>query len=446
MLRKQRRDAPGAWPGVRTKTLRMLGIAVACTVVLWIPSLVQQVRGNPGNLTNLWHAGKITTNNNNTPLQALDAVVSIVAKPPFWLGNSFRRPSFGHHHIEIPGMILGGLLAAFVLGLVVVAYRKRDHTSLTILAVSIVTMLASTYNITRAPSPYGFRAQYLHSLWVMAMFTWLAIAITLVRNLPPLTTPIARRRIASFGAVATLLVSLFAMRHTDPGTGSNGTNDRSVALNKQVLAPAVDALRDKGQVEVVAAGSFFNFAVASSLILALQTAGIDFCVPAGLVDQYSDHRACKPGGADTVVIVGSSGFPASPGEAVVAEGSTLTPKEQQELSVLAGKVAHWLAAQDEITVTPATRAFLVDRYGAGDAELRILASIDPGDAPLQYLALSDKFANFVNALARTEPDGTVVAPIETGDFSDADLVRWAELVTEANDGNSVRISILNPPS
>ncbi len=443
-LRRARAEHPEGWPALRRRTLQALGIALACTVVLWIPSLVQQVRNRPGNLTNLWHAGKITIHNHNTPLQALDAVVSIVAKPPFWLGNSFRNPSFGKHHIEIPGMILGGVLTLVLLGLVVLAYRRRDRTSLTILGVAIVTMVASAYNITRAPSPYGFRAQYLHSLWVMAMFTWLAVVVTVVRNVPALTRPVTARRIAGAGAAATLLVSALALPHKDPGSGTNGTSDTSMELTKQVIDPAVKALRGKGQVEVVTAGSFSNFAVASALVLALQTAGVDFCVPPGLVDQYTVRRACNPGGADVIVAVESAVYPASPTETVIVEGSLLTPAEQRELSDLTGKVAHWLAGQDSITVTPATKAYLTAHYGATQAKLRTIDSLDPHGDPLQYLALSPKFANFVSVLARTAPDGTVKAPIETGSFPEADLVRWADLVTKANNGNTVRIAIQNP--
>ena len=104
-LWRRRKDSE-TWPAHRTRALQMVGLALACSVVLWIPSLVQQFRNSPGNLTNLWNARSITSHH-NTAAQAADAVVSILAKPPFWLGNSFRQPSFGTQGIGTSDIVLG---------------------------------------------------------------------------------------------------------------------------------------------------------------------------------------------------------------------------------------------------------------------------------------------------------------------------------------------------
>lgn len=53
-LRNARRNEPDKWPGLRRKLIRQLLIGLAITVVLWLPSLIQQFTNNPGNLTNLW--------------------------------------------------------------------------------------------------------------------------------------------------------------------------------------------------------------------------------------------------------------------------------------------------------------------------------------------------------------------------------------------------------
>ena len=443
-LRRARRDE-AAWPAHRTWTVKMLALALGCTVVLWVPSLVQQVRNSPGNLTNLWHAGKITSHNHNTMSQALDAVVSIIAKPPFWLGNSFRHPGFGTTGIGAAGSILGVVLVLAVVALCVLAFRKRDRTSLSALAVAIVTALVSTYNVTRAPSPYGFRVQYLHSLWVMAMFVWMAAAITLVRNVPLVTSRDGARRAAHVGAAATLLVAALALPHRNAGAGTNGTSDWAVALVKQVRKPTVEALRGKGQVLLFTAGTFSTFSVWASLVLALESDGVDVCVLPQFVDQYGPARACKPGGPDRYVAVESAVFPANPDEQVIAEGNRLSAAERADFNRLAPRVAAWLATQERLVVTPSVHATIVAQIGAASAEIVEKKVVDTGGLDLTVLALSQSFADFVATRSVLHPDGTAIPAFETGSFPAADLVRWAKLANLADNTGTVRIAYQKRP-
>jgi hypothetical protein len=442
--RRAHRDE-SAWPEHRRKLVKMLLLALGCTVVLWIPSLVQQVRNDPGNLTNLWHAGKITAHNHNTMGQALDAVVSIIMKPPFWLGNSFRHPGFGTAGIGAAGSILGVVLVLAFVALVVLAVRKRDRTSISALTVAIVTTLVSTYNITRAPSPYGFRVQYLHSLWVMAMVVWMAAAITLVRNVPIVTARVHARRAAHVGAAATLLVAALALPHRNAGKGTNGTSDWAVALIKQVRKPTVEALRGKGQVLLFTAGTFSTFSIWAGLVLALETDGVDVCVLPEYVDQYGPKRACKPGGPDRYVAVESAVFPPNPDEQVIAEGSSLTPAQRADFNRLAPRVAAWLASQKQLVVTPSVHATIVAQIGAPSAEIVEAKVVDTGGLGRNVLALSQSFADFVATRSVVRPDGSVIPAFETGSFPAADLVRWAKLANLADNTGTVRIAFQQRP-
>lgn len=440
----ERRKEQEGWPAHRSRTIRMAGLALGATVVLWIPSLVQQFRNSPGNLTNLWYARTLTSHR-NTPKQAADAVVSILAKPPFWLGDSFRYPSFGTNAIGTSSVVLGIALAIGFAAVVVFALRKRDRTSLSLLAVALVSVAANSYNITRAPSPFGFRVQYLHSLWVMAMFVWLAVAITLVRNVSLLATRDAARRIGYFGVAATLLTSALTIPHRAPSTDTNGTADWSVAIAKEVRAPTVAALRGKGQILLLPWGSFYTYSIWSSLILALETADIDVCVQPEHVDQYGPKRACKPGGPDLTVTIRTAVFPPSPNEKVIAVATTLTATEQAEFKALSPRVAAWLATQDELVVTPAVHAEIAATIGEDNARTIEQTVLDTAGRPTQVLALSQAFADFVGTRSIKGPDGKVVAAVETGTFPAADLVRWAELARMADNQRSIRIAILTLP-
>ena len=56
-LRRRRRDERDAWPATRRRLVRFGGLAVALTVVVWLPPLYQQLFGTgPGNLGALLNA------------------------------------------------------------------------------------------------------------------------------------------------------------------------------------------------------------------------------------------------------------------------------------------------------------------------------------------------------------------------------------------------------
>lgn len=437
---RHRADSDG-WPAYRSRLFRMLGLGIALTVLLWIPSLIQQLQNSPGNLTNLWNAKSISEHNHNTLSQALDATTSILAKPPFWLGNSFRYPGFGMQGIDTLDTVILIVLVVAYIGLVLVAYRRHDHTSLAALGIAGVATVASVYNITRAPSPYGFRVQYLHSLWVVAMFVWVAVATTIIRNVPPLTTRVAVRRIAGFGAAATLLVAAFTLPHRGAGTVTNGTSDHTTALFKQVRGPAVEGLQGKGQVMLAASGTFSTYAIWAGMILALESNGIDVCVAPIFVEQYGVNRACKPGGPDVFVSVTTAAFPAAPYQKVVAEGTTMSKAEQAEYQRLAGKVAGWLSTQKKLEVSPEIHTTIVKALPEKDAKIIENRVVDTGGLGLGILALSQSFADFVATRSIRKPDGTVIAAFKTPGLSPEDLVRWAELAHDANAFGTIRISI-----
>ena len=279
----------------------------------------------------------------------------------------------------------------------------------------------------------------------MAMFIWLAAAITLIRNVPVLSTRDGTRRVAHVGVAATLLVAAFALPHRGAARDTNGTADWSVALVKKVREPAVDALRGKGQVLLFATGRFATFSVWSSLVLALETAGVDVCVLPEFVAQYGPRRACKPGGPDLIVAVETAVFPPNPTEKVLVEASTLTDAEQADFKRLAPRVAAWLATQKTIKVTPSVHATIAATIGEDNAAIVEQRVLDTGDLDLSVLALSQQFADFVATRSVEGPDGKVVPAIETGSFPGADLVRWAKLANVADNQRTIRIAVQTLP-
>lgn len=451
VLRRAHRAHPDTWPATKKQLKKSLGISALITVLLWVPSLIQQFTMHPGNLTNLWRASGSGLHRSLSFSQALQAVVSIIAVPPFWLRDSFTTQTIGSDSIDGLRIGLGiGVLVALV-GLGILASRRRDRTTLALLGIALVALAASVVNITQAPSIYGFKRQYFRSMWGAAMFTWMAIVIAVVRSLPHREATGRPRggtvpRLAAVGTLMTVLVAIAAFPHQDPGPGTNGTSPSSVVLARQVISPSVEALRGKGQVMVFAAGAFTSYNLSSSLILALATAGVDVCVLPFLVPQYGASRACNKGGPDLYVAVESAVFPARSTEKVIAEGTAMSKSEQAELSELGRKVSNWLATVDSLTVTPSVHAKMSARLGEAATREGEKGILDLGTGDLRLLSWSTDFAVFVNARSEVAPDGSIIPAVETGTFPAKDLVRWAQLVVKADQGNTVRIAIEQPDS
>ncbi len=440
VLRAERRRAPDLWPATRRTLLVQLVIGAAITVVLWLPTLIQQFTNSPGNLTNLYNASRVDLARTVDLTHALDVVVTMLAQPPFWFRNTFNTP-LTTTPLSPLQMVFGVVFIAGLGYLAVLAARRRDRLVVTALAITAVALIAATWNILNAPTDFGFRRGYFRSLWGTMMFVWMTVALAVVRALPRRTLDAVRssRVTLACGVAATAVVALLAVPHQDPGKGTNGSGDASVALAQKLNNRGIVALRDRGQVQVAAGGDFSSYALSSSLILALDTYGVDVCVPKVMVPQFGKHRACDAGGPDLYATVSSAAFPPYPGEKIEFEATLLTKAERRARSRLAGRVADWLGSQTEIHASPRVRKTLVDAYGEDAADRYEAKKFDTKGFPLTSLMISPDFVDFVATRSYWNPDGTPNAAIDTGDLDPAVLMRWADLVQREYTGESVRV-------
>ncbi len=446
VLRGERRADPEAWPDTRRTLLRNLGIGVGLTVVLWLPSLIQQFTNSPGNLTNLYNASQVDLSRTVDLSHALDVIMSMLAQPPFWFRNTFNTP-LETTPLTIAQAALGLAIVAAMVTLAVLAARRRDRVALTALVIAGVALVAAVANILNAPTDFGFRRGYFRSLWGTMMFVWLAVALAAVRALGPGITARLRasRAVPAVGVAAVAVMALAASPHLSPGKGTNGSSDEAVALAQRMNNRAIVLLRDRGQVQVSSAGDFSSFGLSSTLILALDSYGVDVCVPEVMVPQYGDHRACDPEGADVFVTVTSAAFPPFPGETSILELTLLTDAERATRSRLAGQVSDWLQTQTAIRASPRVRATLTEAYGPQAADRYEQQKFDTDGFPLTTLMFSPDFVDFIVTRSHWNADGTADVAIETGDLDPAVLLRWAELVHRAYTGESVRLATTEGP-
>ncbi len=439
-LRSARRDDPGTWPELRHRVARQLLVGVVITIVLWVPTLIQQFQNSPGNLTNLYNASRVDLSRTVSVSEALNVIVSMVSEPPFWLRNTFITP-LGATSASVAQLVIAVVIVAVMTFLGVLAARRRDRTTLTALIIAGVALIAGLVNILMAPTDFGFKRGYFRSLWGTMMFAWLAVAVALVQALRGRVRirATSARAFAAVGVAATLVVSLVAMPHQNPGKGTNGSSDASVALAQRMVNRAVVLLRNRGQVQVSSAGDFTAFGLSSTLILALDSYGVDVCVPPEMVGQYGDQRACDRGGPDVYATVTSAAFPPFYGEKVVMQATLLTPAEQRTERRLGAKVRAWLATQTSIHSSPRVRKILIDAYGPDAADRFDAKQFATAGLPLETLATSPPFVEYIVNRSEVRPDGSVDAAIVTGKLPPEDLVRWATLVWREYTGESVRV-------
>ena len=119
-LFRHRRLADPTWPQMRRRSLRALISAGVITVIMWVPSLVQEFTHHPGNLTNLWRIYGARPQVASVWGDAYGVLASFFTSPPFWLRGSRSSnllmysvpPGIGAQIVV--GVLLGGL--AIVLG------------------------------------------------------------------------------------------------------------------------------------------------------------------------------------------------------------------------------------------------------------------------------------------------------------------------------------------
>ncbi|MBS1848344.1 MAG: hypothetical protein JST73_08710, partial [Actinobacteria bacterium] len=292
----------------------------------------------------------------------------------------------------------------------------------------------------KAPTDYGYWNSYFRSLWPTMMFAWLAVGVAAVRSVPSRWFDSARIPTASLmtGVGAVAVVAGLAVPHVDPGT-TNGSTDDSVTMAQPMIDRSVTLLKHRGQVEVSAGGDFSSLALTSTLVLALESYGVDVCVPADVVAQYGKHRACTKHGPNVYAMVSSAAFPPFPGQHVEWETTLLTRSEQRQRDRDAAKVRAWLATQHEVRVSPRVHHTLVEAYGFAGATGYERSQLDTHGAPPEALVFSPDFVTFIVTRSFWRPDGTADVAIDTGSLDPAVLLRWAELVYREYMGGSARV-------
>ncbi len=378
--RRTRSKDPQAAAEQRRRLRRSLLAAGIITVVMWVPTLIEQFTSDPGNLRELTASVGGDRPTVGSWFSALHVVLSVVARPMFWLRGTFDapaylRPPIGGELIDdfaVYDLIAGLVLAVLGVVLVVGAVRRRDSTGLWLLIVAGVALAVSVVTTQAAPAYFSTPTGYLRALWATAMFVWFAVALNLIRWFG------AHLRSSLLVPAGALLV-VVTVANLPAKSGTLGTErhiDWVVATMNDTVVPRFDG---DEPVRVVTALGFDSHRFGAALKLALRDASVPFCLPEGDLSNNSKSQRGCPEGVDRAVSVIVLDDPdrSLEGELLVHE-PLLDESERAELARLNARIDAWLDGRDRLRLTPGAREGLAGHLG-GVYGAELSAVLEPRD-------------------------------------------------------------------
>ena len=265
--------------------------AVVTALLAWTPALVQQLRGDPGNLALLWRGW----NDSGLPAAGLRTSLRVVAYHLDPFGNWLTGGEVLTRHGLPVGTVL---LAVAVVGAMAVAWRRRSDPSWravgTLLATLTVTVLAAVVGISRTTgNVYDYLVAWVSALtaayaFALAWAAWLVAAPALLRAVP-------KRTVSACAAVAVVVLSGWTtVRLHDPPVP-----DHPLSTTVDALAPQLERVIDPDDRYLVRWTDPVDYgAVGFGLTLRLERDGYDVGVDPTYRVEAMPTRVRRPEQAD----------------------------------------------------------------------------------------------------------------------------------------------------
>jgi len=335
-------SAPGAL--ARCRGL-VLGVTAAVLFVLWLPPLIEQFTGHPGNISEIVDFART----HRDDLVGMRTALGVVAREV-----GLTSPLFGFsqptHPItnQVQGASVVLLLLAFVPFLVagVIAFRARAYDALRLQAIVALTIpmgLLAVSRIAGAVFPY-----LVTWLWVVAGFLWISALWSVLSAVWPKIGSVSvvpdTRSLDRSGKVAlvgiALLLGLTVWATTAAANGRNNL-DQEGRVTEQFLPTAEKAIDGKGRILISTEGKGFGVsAIAFGLQAELERLGYDVVAPDFRAFPVGDRRAVQGRPIDgRLVIADEAGLlkRIDGGGNPLSTFDSLTPSERKELKALRDK-------------------------------------------------------------------------------------------------------------
>ncbi|MCU1352845.1 MAG: hypothetical protein JWM05_2054 [Acidimicrobiales bacterium] len=300
VLRERRRRDPDSWPVERRRWLAGGGVAAAVGLVLWLPTLIQQATGHPGNLGQLaTFVRQGSPSGRRGPGWGLSRLQGFLGSRPLWLD---RRATF-FTMLRLPNALdaivtIAVLVAA--VALLVWHARRGRRTTARLLALLLAALVLQVVAAASLPKEISSALRYNYLAWFpLCGVLWLAV-VWASAQLVPWTRVRSATGPLALAAVAVLSAAVV--------TGTSIQQDRSPdafpairALNGGVRR----ALPGKGPWFVVADGGLAYLSLQNPVILDLVRHGYDVRIPREREPFLGHFRRVDPHHLAGIVVIAS---------------------------------------------------------------------------------------------------------------------------------------------
>lgn len=305
-------------------------------LVLWIPPLIDQVRGEPGNLGQIARALTTGGGGESVGISGIGQMGRVVGLPAIGV-----RPDGDLVDVIASSDVTGVLLMAIpvaVLAVLFVLARSRRPDLSPVLTTVAVALVAGLLTAARMPLSDGVFYRY-YAMWMVPLgaICW-AVMASVGWQMSSSSQHFAHRRTptplrgAPVGLVILMAVLLGVSLLPRPGRWVPWVVQERIAGD---LAPAIEDAGGPGMAVVRFRGPTPYLSTGSAAVLALSRHGGDVLVDPGAptpVFPWREFRRYRgQGGVNELWVVSGSGQVAPPGGQVVARTTSLTPEERRDL-------------------------------------------------------------------------------------------------------------------
>jgi hypothetical protein len=318
------------WRVGRHRAWAAMAWGLGVFAVLWALPIFQQLTRTPGNLGQIVHYFRTSTEPAHSVLDAWRLLASQFTATADWIVG-FRPPTPGQFEPAamrsnpIPLLLAGFGIAAWV------AWRRRGPLR-DLAVVLVLALLGGAVGLTRTLGPmWEYRLRWI---WVVAgMCTAFSVAVAY----RTVRTHASRRTITAIAAAAMLAMVLLSGVGIANAVMADAPDPVLTARTNSLARQVVHQLRRRPGVVVLRADSFGSYIAIPGLILRLQDAGIpvqvaDDSLQAELT--FGRHRVYERGPVrDIVVLAGPDQIPSlrkEPGARQIA--IVRTPKHAEDLA------------------------------------------------------------------------------------------------------------------
>jgi hypothetical protein len=324
----------------RCRPLTLL-VAVGVLFVLWLPPLIDQLTGHPGNISAILDFVRSPRHDLTGAGHALGVLARQVGFASPLLGFGLPMNPLTK---QVSGAPIPVLIPAILLAIVaaVLAIRARAHDALRFQGLVALLIAVGWLSVARIAGPaFPYLVDWL---WVLAVFLWMSTLWSLLSSVWPrvsavrvLADPGSVHRSTALAVVAVVvLLGLTAWATT---SAANGTDELDVEgrVTDQFAGPAEHAASGQGLILVSARGKGFGpVAVAAGLQAELVRRGLDAVNPDSMAyevgTRYSQQG--RDVGGRLVVVDEASLAEMTKTQKPIALYDRLSPSERQELQTL----------------------------------------------------------------------------------------------------------------